>query len=59
MPACAGMTDFHFASRRGISTIPERNIHRRSVSLSFRTVNEFFWLLLKFDLSVLGQEPFF
>src|SRR5918999_4364557 len=24
IPACAGMTDLHFAWRRGISTIPER-----------------------------------
>lgn len=59
MPAGAGMTDIHFASWRGISTILERNIYRQSAALSFRAVNEFFRLLLKFDLSVLGQLPFF
>jgi len=29
MPACAGMTNFHFAWRRGISTIPETDIKMR------------------------------
>jgi hypothetical protein len=29
MPAFAGMTNFHFASRRVISTVPERTLTRR------------------------------